>query len=87
MAGDKRISGQEERLLAALIENNHPGVMTAYTNYAATQVWYRFDEMQNAWEGETRSNVFIFSSQASRSGCHRDVRLPGIPVSRQLKGF
>lgn len=39
MAGDKRIDGEEQRLLAGLIDNKHPGVMTAYTNYAATQVW------------------------------------------------
>lgn len=38
MAGDRRIGAQEQRLLAGLIENKHPGVMTAYNNYAATQV-------------------------------------------------
>lgn len=41
MAGDKRIGGEEQRLLAGLIENKHPGVMTAYTNYATNQVWYQ----------------------------------------------
>lgn len=38
MAGDKRVGAQEHRLLAGLIDNKHPGVMTAYANYAATQV-------------------------------------------------
>ena len=39
MAGDKRIDAEEQRILAGLIEGKHPGVMTAYNNYAATQVW------------------------------------------------
>lgn len=43
MAGDKRIGGEEQRLLAGLIENKHPGVMIAYNNYASTQVRYLTD--------------------------------------------
>lgn len=39
MAGDKRIGGDERGLLAGLIENKHPGIMTAYANYIANQVW------------------------------------------------
>lgn len=40
MAGDKRIDAQDALLLGGLIDQKHPRVMIAYTNYTASQVWY-----------------------------------------------
>lgn len=40
MAGDKRMDGEEAVRLNAMIEQNHPKVMQAYSEYVDSQVTF-----------------------------------------------